>query len=97
MWVPPGGTSEGFKLLETICELLPFSKVIVITGREEQENALHAVANGAYDFYQKPIDSNTLQFVVERAFRLWELEHENRRLTQLTPHTQNWGVDWGDL
>ena len=83
----PGGASEGFRLLESINELLPFSKVIVITGREEQENALRAVASGAYDFYQKPIDSKTLQFVVERAFRLWELEQENRRLTQLTPQT----------
>lgn len=83
----PGGTSVGFKLLESISELLPFSKVIVITGREEQENALRAVANGAYDFYQKPIDSNTLRFVVERAFRLWELENENRKLSQLTPRT----------
>lgn len=76
----PGGTSEGFKLLESIGELLPFSKVIVITGQEEQETALRAVANGAYDFYQKPIGSNTLQFVVERAYRLWELEDENRKL-----------------
>ncbi|MCZ6640675.1 MAG: PEP-CTERM-box response regulator transcription factor [Gammaproteobacteria bacterium] len=83
----PGGTSEGFRLLDSISELLPFSKIIVITGREEQETALRAVANGAYDFYQKPIDSNTLQFVVERAFRLWELEEENRRLSQLAPRT----------
>jgi two-component system NtrC family response regulator len=82
----PGGTSVGFQLLETIGTLLPHTKVVVITGREEEENAVHAVAEGAYDFYQKPISSDTLNFVVERAFRLWELEAENRRLaSQASP------------
>jgi two-component system, NtrC family, response regulator len=76
----PGGTSVGFELLETIGTLLPATKVIVITGREDHEFALQAVAKGAYDFYQKPIDADTLNFVVDRAFRLWELEDENRRL-----------------
>jgi len=82
----PGGTSVGFQLLETIGTLLPHTKVVMITGREEQENAVRAVAEGAYDFYQKPISSETLNFVVERAFRLWELEAENRRLaSQASP------------
>jgi two-component system NtrC family response regulator len=82
----PGGTSVGFHLLETIGTLLPHTKVVMITGREEQENAVRAVAEGAYDFYQKPISSETLNFVVERAFRLWELEAENRRLaSQASP------------
>jgi two-component system NtrC family response regulator len=35
---------------------------------------------GACDFYQKPLDPDTLTFVVNRAFRLVELEEENRRL-----------------
>ncbi|MFW6094056.1 MAG: PEP-CTERM-box response regulator transcription factor [Pseudomonadota bacterium] len=76
----PGGTRVGFELLETIGTLLPSTKVIVITGREEHEHAVRAVAEGAYDYYQKPINSDTLNFVVDRAFRLWELEAENRRL-----------------
>jgi len=80
----PGGTSVGFQLLEAIGTLLPHTKVVVITGREEEENAVRAVAEGAYDFYQKPISSDTLNFVVERAFRLWELEAENRRLAAQT-------------
>ncbi|MFU8816266.1 MAG: PEP-CTERM-box response regulator transcription factor [Pseudomonadales bacterium] len=76
----PGGTSVGFELLETIGTLLPQTKVIVITGREEHEHAVRAVAKGAYDYYQKPINGDTLSFVVDRAFRLWDLEAENRRL-----------------
>ncbi len=82
--LPPdaGGTSEGFALLDSIRTLSPASKVIVITGREEREPAVHAISAGAYDFYQKPIDSETLQFVVERAFRLSELEAENQALSE---------------
>ncbi|MEZ5561085.1 MAG: PEP-CTERM-box response regulator transcription factor [Pseudomonadales bacterium] len=77
----PGGTRVGFELLELIGTLLPRTKVIVISGREEHEHAVRAVAQGAYDFYQKPIDADTLNFVVGRAFRLWELEAENDRLS----------------
>jgi two-component system NtrC family response regulator len=76
----PGGTSQGYACLDLIRSLLPRTKVIVITGREEREPAIEAIGRGAYDFYQKPIDSQTLQFVVDRAFRLRELEDENRRL-----------------
>jgi two-component system, NtrC family, response regulator len=78
----PGGTEVGFRLLAHVQQKLPSAKVIVITGREEHEHALRAVANGAYDYYQKPIDADTLTFVVSRAFRLWELEDENRRLVE---------------
>ena len=70
----------GFELLTYLRSELPTSKVIVITGREETEHAQAAVANGADDFYQKPIDSDTLRFVVDRAFRLQALEMEVRRL-----------------
>ncbi|MCK5875654.1 MAG: PEP-CTERM-box response regulator transcription factor [Alcanivoracaceae bacterium] len=80
--LPPdaGGASEGFALLKTILELRPQTKVIVITGREEREHAARAIGMGACDFYQKPLDPDTLTFVVNRAFRLVELEEENRRL-----------------
>ena len=78
----PGGVSIGFDLLRTIGTLLPRTKVILITGREEHQHAVKAVAEGAYDFYQKPVDGDTLRFVVDRAFRLWELEDENLRLSR---------------
>jgi two-component system NtrC family response regulator len=76
----PGGTRVGFALLESLQALLPEAKIIVITGREEQEHALRAIALGAYDYYQKPVQSDTLAFVVNRALRLVELERRNREL-----------------
>ncbi len=83
----PGGTTAGLDCLSLIQHLLPASKVIVITGREEQEVAMAAVAHGADDFYQKPIEAETLRFVVERAFKLWQLEEENRQLSRQAPAT----------
>jgi len=78
----PGGASEGFALLQEILTLAPMTKVIVVTGREDKENAVKAVGMGASDFYQKPVDADILSFVVNRAFRLYELEQENRELSR---------------
>ena len=92
--LPPdaGGSRVGFELLNSIRGLLPDTKVIVITGREEREHALRAIDDGAYDFYQKPIDADTLRFVVDRAFRLWDIEQENRRLSAAQVPTPLAGV-----
>ncbi|ROR34714.1 PEP-CTERM-box response regulator transcription factor [Inmirania thermothiophila] len=76
----PGGASEGFATLREILSLAPHTKVVVVTGREDRDNAVRAVGMGAYDYYQKPVDAELLAFAVERAFRLHELEAENRRL-----------------
>ncbi len=80
--LPPDadGVSEGFKLLEQMLAVLPEVKVIVLTGQNGQDNALRAVAMGAYDFLAKPFEPEVLNLTVERAFRLHELQTENRRL-----------------
>ena len=76
----PDGTSEGFAVLDAIMALKPDTKVIVASGHGTRESALQAIARGAYDFYQKPIDIETLGLIVQRAFRLHQIEAENRRL-----------------
>ena len=80
--LPPDAdsVSEGFKLLEQILAIDPDTKVIVLTGQNDQTNALRAVAMGAYDFYAKPFEPELLNLTIERAFRLFELQRENRRL-----------------
>ncbi|MBS1213305.1 MAG: response regulator receiver protein, partial [Proteobacteria bacterium] len=79
----PGGTREGFAVLNEILSLAPQTKVIVLTGNDDQVNPVKAIGQGAYDFYQKPIDPEILSFVVERAFRLFDLEEENRKLARM--------------
>lgn len=76
----PDSVSEGFRLLEQILAVEPDTKVIVLTGQNDQGNALRAIALGAYDFFAKPFEPELLNLIVERAFRLHELQQENRRL-----------------
>ncbi len=83
--LPPDAdsVSEGFKLLEQILSAAPDTKVIVLTGQNDQANALRAVALGAYDFFAKPFEPELLNLTIDRAFRLFELQRENRRLQSL--------------
>ncbi len=76
----PTNASEGFAVLQEILKLAPHTKVIVVTGNDDRENALKAISYGAYDFYQKPIIPDVLGLIVDRAYQLYELEEENRRL-----------------
>ncbi len=78
----PDGASEGLATLTEIRGLAPSTKVIIATGNETREHALRAIALGAYDFYQKPIDIDVLRMIVGRAEQMYELEAENRRLTE---------------
>ena len=76
----PDGTSEGFAVLDAIMALKPDTKVIVASGHDARESALHAIERGAYDFYAKPVDIDELGLIVRRAFELHRIEAENRRL-----------------
>ena len=80
--LPPDAdsVSEGFKLLEEILTLAPDTKVIVLTGQNDRANALRAVSLGAYDFFAKPFEIEMLGLTIQRAYRLYELQQENRRL-----------------
>ena len=78
----PDGVTEGFATLETILTLKPETKVIVASGHGARESALRAIASGAYDFYQKPVDIDQLGLIVRRAFQLHGIENENRRLEE---------------
>lgn len=80
--LPPDadGSAEGFALLEQMLVAAPDTKVIVLTGQNAQDNALRAVAMGAYDFLAKPFEPEMLALTVQRALRLHELQTENQRL-----------------
>ncbi|HEU0134327.1 MAG TPA: response regulator, partial [Allosphingosinicella sp.] len=78
----PNGVTEGFATLETILALKPETKVIVASGHGARESALRAIASGAYDFYQKPVDIDQLGLIVRRAFQLHGIETENRKLEE---------------
>lgn len=87
--LPPdaSGASEGLATLEQIIAIAPRTKVIVVTGNDDRENAVRAIALGAYDFYQKPVDSEILSLIVNRAFHLHQLETENLALATVQRNT----------
>ena len=80
--LPPdaAGVEEGFATLREILSLAPHTKVIVVTGNGDRDNAVRAVGAGAYDFYSKPVDVDVLKLLVNRAWTLHELEQANRQL-----------------
>ena len=83
--LPPDtdGVSEGFATLQEIIKAAPHTKVIVVTGQLDRENAVKAVGRGAVDFYQKPVDTEVLRLIVDRAFYIYGLEEQNLALTRL--------------
>lgn len=76
----PANATEGLACLSEILSIQPNCKVIVITGSNDNEHALKAVALGAYDYYQKPINIDVLNVILARAFKLSQLETENQAL-----------------
>ena len=86
--LPPdeNGCEEGFRCLEEILRWAPATKVVMITGHGERENALRAVTSGAYDYYCKPFDLSELKVILKRAYHLAAIEHENSRLQSSIDH-----------
>lgn len=71
---------EGFRCLAELMELNPNTKIIMLTGNDERENAMKAMQMGAYDFYAKPPVLNELKVIIGRAFHVASIEEENRSL-----------------
>jgi two-component system NtrC family response regulator len=80
--LPPdaAGVSEGIATLKEIVSIASQTKVIVVTGNNDRDNAVRAVSFGAYDFYHKPVDTDVLKLIVSRAFHIYALEEQNRQL-----------------
>ncbi|AVZ78813.1 PEP-CTERM-box response regulator transcription factor [Zoogloeaceae bacteirum Par-f-2] len=76
----PDSVDEGLRLLGEMLDLAPNTKVIVLTGQHDRDNAVRAVGMGAYDFFAKPFEPELLSLTIERAFRLHDLQAENQRL-----------------
>ena len=82
--LPPDdeGVEEGFRCIREISSLSPSTKIIVMTGNADYENAVRAVAMGAYDFYQKPVNPETLDLILQRAYHIFTLEERHRKIEE---------------
>jgi two-component system NtrC family response regulator len=88
----PDGVTEGFRLLQEMLSLAPDVKVIVLTGQHDRSNAIKAVGMGAYDFFAKPFEPEILGMTLDRAFKLYDLQQENKRLDAVRQHDALGGV-----
>ena len=63
----PDTAEEGLKTLDEILRLAPLTKVMVVTGNGDRQNALRAVELGAFDFYLKPLNLDEFRVMLRRA------------------------------
>ncbi|OKH89956.1 sigma-54 dependent transcriptional regulator [Thalassospira sp. TSL5-1] len=76
-----GSEHDGIETLKLIQREHPEVPVVMISGHGNIETALEASRNGAYDFIEKPFNTDRLLLVVERAIEDARLRRENRELT----------------
>lgn len=73
---------DGIALLKQIRAFQPETEVVMVTGHGSVEKAVEAMRLGAYDFVEKPLDSDQLLKIVAKALEKQRLTSENRELRQ---------------
>jgi two-component system, NtrC family, response regulator HydG len=73
---------DGMQLLGRSRELLPHCEVIMVTGHATVPKAVEAMQQGAFNFLEKPISSDRLRAVFERAVDAVRLRRQNLELSQ---------------
>src|ERR1700675_249575 len=75
-----GSRMDGIGILETLQSEEPHVPVVMISGHGTIEMAVGAIQHGAYDFIEKPFQSDRLLLVVRRALEAAALARENAEL-----------------
>jgi two-component system nitrogen regulation response regulator NtrX len=71
---------DGLEVLDRIREVDPGALVVMISGHGTIETAVEATRRGAYDFLEKPLDTDRLLLTIRNALQHRGLEQENARL-----------------
>jgi two-component system nitrogen regulation response regulator NtrX len=75
-----GSNMDGLAILATLHSEEPHVPVVMISGHGTIEMAVNAIQMGAYDFLEKPFQSDRLLLVVRRALQAATLARENAEL-----------------
>jgi two-component system nitrogen regulation response regulator NtrX len=75
-----GSAMDGLGILATLHREEPQVPVVMISGHGTIEMAVQAIQLGAYDFLEKPFQSDRLLLVVRRALQAAQLARENAEL-----------------
>ncbi len=73
---------DGLDTLNQLRQLDPDARVVMISGHGTISTAVQAVKEGAFDFLEKPLDSDRLLVTVSRALEHRRLAGENARLRE---------------
>jgi two-component system nitrogen regulation response regulator NtrX len=71
---------DGLDTLSQLRELDAGAKVVMISGHGTIQTAVEATQRGAYDFLEKPLDTDRILLTLRHTFDQMELETENERL-----------------
>lgn len=74
------GERDGIRILEMIKRDHPHVPVIMMSGHGTIETAVSAIKRGAYDFIEKPFESERLLLIISRALEAAKLRRENEEL-----------------
>ena len=77
-----GSELDGIEILETIQSDYPGVPVVMMSGHGNIETAVTAINLGAYDFIEKPFNSDRLLVITARALEASRLRRENEELRQ---------------
>ncbi len=75
-----GSRLDGLGILQALHSEEPHVPVVMISGHGNIETAVTAIQRGAYDFIEKPFQSDRLLLIVRRALEAAALERENAEL-----------------
>lgn len=76
------GSLDGLAVLDKIKELHPELQVVMISGHGNIETAVSAIKRGAYDYIEKPFNSDRLILITQRALEASKLRREVRELKE---------------
>ncbi len=71
---------DGLEVLTRLRELDPAALIVMISGHGTIETAIEATRRGAYDFLEKPLDTERILLVLRNALEQRGLAAENARL-----------------
>ena len=71
---------DGLATLAKLRQLDPAAQVVMISGHGTIQTAVEATQLGAYDFLEKPLDTDRVLLTLRNALQHLNLEVENRRL-----------------
>ncbi len=71
---------DGLEVLQRLKQERPELPVVMISGHGDLDTAVLAVRRGAYDFLQKPFETDRVLLSIKNALDHAKLEHDNRKL-----------------